>query len=370
MKSKVIRTDGSAAAFQYADKPDSTTLLNTFDADTPDAIASEVLELRKYAPDLRNPVEHLILAFPVGESPGEEKLLDVVTEYVQRMGLDQSKFPMKIELHRDKGSEELPKLDIHIHASRISADGSEVWGNQNSAKRSIKIAAELEMEFGLQRSPEPNPERKRTPTPEEVGMSERLGEALPRAILADHIDRAITASQADGSGLSGMIKRLNNNRVSVQLNTTKNGEIRGISFELRGWGGKQSPRVTGSSIGRQYSYSNIKRRLSDDPKLILDHTQQATHIPQPILTESAPDPSPHLCTDGDLANSTAAPTTTVEDVMESTEDMETAYARALRAAARAQRAADRIAQRSVGDQAGQAARDDVARHVRLRRPRL
>lgn len=105
---------------------------------------------------------HHSLSFADLEDPGDECLANLVTRYVQRMGLANHQWVCIV--HRDKAH-----VHVHLAINRIGFDG-EWWNATHDFERAQVVAGKVEVEFGIVTVPRP-----------------RLRDAIAKALIDEKI---------------------------------------------------------------------------------------------------------------------------------------------------------------------------------------
>jgi hypothetical protein len=100
-----------------------------------------------------NNVVRISLNFDPAEKIPDEKMRDLVTRYMQAMGMEQQ--PFLVYRHHDTAHPHL-----HVLTTNIRADGSRIETNKPTLYKSHQITRELEKEFSLQRNKRANQEEK------------------------------------------------------------------------------------------------------------------------------------------------------------------------------------------------------------------
>lgn len=244
---KIKRGTGFKGVLQYAlENGRGVVIGGNLSADAPQIMQQEFLTARALRPDIEKAVWHNSLRLPPDEKIGAEKWARIADEYMQRMGFSELHQRTYI-LHDDAEGQH-----IHIIANRIALDGK-VYLGQNENLESTRIIADLERTYDLTITKSRDYENdglKKAPTKDEIEMSIRTGEAPPKLKIQTAIDAALEA----GVELPQFIERVESAGITVTLNLASTGRISGISFEL------DSIAFKGSSLGKQYSYSNLEKR--------------------------------------------------------------------------------------------------------------
>jgi hypothetical protein len=96
----------------------------------------------QFWPEKEKPVFHAALTFPRGEDPGNEKMVEIAREYLQKIGMHGTQYA--VVKHTDK-----EHLHMHIIANRINNEGK-IIGQGLIVERGIKAARELTRGHHLQ----------------------------------------------------------------------------------------------------------------------------------------------------------------------------------------------------------------------------
>ncbi|MBJ3665045.1 relaxase/mobilization nuclease domain-containing protein, partial [Salmonella enterica subsp. enterica serovar Braenderup] len=205
----------------------------------PRELSREFSAVRQLRPDIGKPVWHCSLSLPPGERLSAEKWEAVTTDFMQRMGFDQTNTPWVAVRHQDTD-----KDHIHIVASRVGLDGK-VWLGQWEARSAIEATQELEHTHGLTLTPglgDARAERRKL-TDKEINMAVRTGDEPPRQRLQRLLDEAVK----DKPTAPELADRLHAAGVGVRANLASTGRMNGFSFEVAGVPFK------GSDLGKGYT---------------------------------------------------------------------------------------------------------------------
>ena len=108
----------------------------------PRLMAEDFERQHRLMPEKEKPVFHSALTFPPGERLEDERLVEIAKEYLRRIGMVNTQYALV--KHTDK-----EHLHVHVLANRVNNDGEPI-GKGLIIERSMKAAAELTREYGLQ----------------------------------------------------------------------------------------------------------------------------------------------------------------------------------------------------------------------------
>ena len=253
MKAKVSRGGGFRGALNYvfdvgrevSHTKNAERIGGNMSGQAPRELSREFSAVRQLRPDIGKPAWHCSLSLPPGERLTTEKWEVVASDFMQRMGFDQSNTPWVAVRHQDTD-----KDHIHILASRIGLDGK-VWLGQWEARRAIVATQELEHIHGLTLTPglgDVRAERRKL-TDKEINMAVRTGEEPPRQRLQRLVDEAVR----DKPTAAELAERLQAAGVGVRANLASTGRMNGFSFEIDGIPFK------GSDLGKNYTWTGLQK---------------------------------------------------------------------------------------------------------------
>lgn len=203
---------------------------------------------------IKKAVWHNSLRLPKGEKVDDARWVEIGDAYMRKMGFSEA-FPRIYVLHDDYEGQH-----IHIVASRVGADGSVFYG-QNENLRSTQVIASLEKDFALTITkgvdlddegkivmPDVKPLRKK-----EIEKAVRTGETPARVVLQEAVESAL-------SGRPTTLKFMERlERAGVVVKASFKGEIfNGFAFEYGGL------HFSASELGDKYKFSRLKRRIRYD----------------------------------------------------------------------------------------------------------
>ncbi|MFO5463220.1 relaxase/mobilization nuclease domain-containing protein, partial [Salmonella enterica] len=253
MKAKVSRGGGFRGALNYVfdvgkeatHTKNAERVGGNMAGNDPRELSREFSAVRQLRPDIGKPVWHCSLSLPPGERLSAEKWEAVTTDFMQRMGFDQTNTPWVAVRHQDTD-----KDHIHIVASRVGLDGK-VWLGQWEARSAIEATQELEHTHGLTLTPglgDARAERRKL-TDKEINMAVRTGDEPPRQRLQRLLDEAVK----DKPTAPELADRLHAAGVGVRANLASTGRMNGFSFEVAGVPFK------GSDLGKGYTWAGLQK---------------------------------------------------------------------------------------------------------------
>jgi hypothetical protein len=254
MKAKVSRGGGFRGALNYifdvgreaSHMKNAERIGGNMSGQVPRELSREFSAIRQLRPDIRKPAWHCSLSLPPGERLTTEKWAVVASDFLQRMGFDQSSTPWVAVRHQDTD-----KDHIHILVSRIGLDGR-IWLGQWEARRAIETTQELEHIHGLTLTPglgDVRAERRKL-TDKEINMAVRTGEEPPRQRLQRLLDEAVRGEPTAPE----LAERLQAAGVGVRANlASSTGRMNGFSFEIDGISFK------GSDLGKTYTWTGLQK---------------------------------------------------------------------------------------------------------------
>lgn len=237
MKANVVRGNGFRGVLDYTGDPEKSVGIvgGNMSGSTPRELSAEFSAVRQQRPDAKRPVWHCSLALPAGEDVDAATWERIASRFMELMEFgDQHQFcAFK---HEDTANRH-----IHIVGSRIALDGS-LWHGKWEARRAIEATQTLEREFGLTITPglrDPDdPSQAKAPSSNEIQMSARTDQPLPRVVLQQIVDEAI----GDGEqSILAFIERIEAAGATAIPNVAKDRANERLFIQLRG-GAFQSQR--------------------------------------------------------------------------------------------------------------------------------
>lgn len=200
-------------------------------------------------PNLSNPVQHIILAFPPGEDLQDEKLAEIAREYLRELDIIQTQYV--VVSHREKEHKHL-----HIVLNRVGNDGRTIKDNFLGL-RGKKKAQELTQRHGL--TPAEKKDLKKTHI-RQMNAQDRTRYEIYQAIQNGLV------KARDIAELEGMLKATQIETIYKYKGQTK--EVQGVSFK------KGQFRYKGSDIDRRFSYRNLQKILDQKREIKLHPGKQ------------------------------------------------------------------------------------------------
>lgn len=201
---------------------------------------------------IRRPIVHIIgRAAPQDGELTNETLRNLAKDTLTGLGLDPSAFPYYAQSHLD---DEGTRNHFHIIATRLAMDGK-VWKGEREGERCWEIKTVLEKKYGLHVTESREEFEKGggitlKRTHEEHHLKKR-DEMSKKELMA----LAIINSIKDSEGKWTFFKaHLHHHLISVEKIERASGH-HGIIFKLGDF------KITGSKLGRHFSYSNIQKQI-------------------------------------------------------------------------------------------------------------
>jgi hypothetical protein len=139
---------------------------------------------RQLRPDCKKAIWSCSLSLPPADGRREaSEWLEIAETFLEKMGVDIKTHAWAAHRHQHENDH------IHLRLCRIGADGR-LWNQEHSAKRAIKICAELEAEFDLA-THDRTPSKKKRPTMAETQKFNRKGIPMSRTIIQNAVDQII-----------------------------------------------------------------------------------------------------------------------------------------------------------------------------------
>lgn len=247
MIAKIKRGNGFRGVLDYALEKEGGLLIGgNMLGQTPRELSSEFRIAREADTEAINPVWHCSISLCPGEHLDDIQWQSVVDRYTQKLGFTENN-PYVIVKHNDTEHDH-----VHIIASRISYTG-QLYGGQNDGLKSQKILPAFEKEYGLTIVNREKAQKK-TLTRTEREKELRLGKPAPRKYLQEAVESILVKGFSDHLEFSNELEKKG---IKTVFNTTKAGDVRGVSFGYEGLTFK------GSSLGKKYSWNKIKYHIKE-----------------------------------------------------------------------------------------------------------
>ena len=200
--------------------------------------------VRQLRPRLGKAVYHVSLSLPYEDTLCDKQFTSLGMDYLMSMGFDDNQYIMY--RHQDQEHEH-----IHIIANRVKFSG-ELVSDSKDYERSEQLVRKLELEYNLSQLEDNKLTRNATITQKEIQKVFRTGEPPMKLILQYHLENSISNSK----NTTELIRELDAKNISPKFNLSKStGRVTGISFRYK------ETLYKGSSLGRQYSWNNIIKRI-------------------------------------------------------------------------------------------------------------
>ena len=262
MKVKVDRGTGARGLASYIlDEEENSTGLKlpeivggNCSGTTAVEIGREIGMMGKLRPDCKKHVWHCSLSLSAGERCESEKWNQITKRFLEIMELAPEQRPYISVRHNDTNYDH-----IHIETSRIDFSGN-IWAGKFEAIKAIEATQQLEKEFGLtitagfeidKETGKRKKKDKATPTANEINMSARTGEALPKMVLQGIIDNVLTGEKLSATAFCEQLEAAG---VIVIPNIASTGKLNGFAFKYN-----KIP-FKGSDLGDSYKLKKLEER--------------------------------------------------------------------------------------------------------------
>ncbi|WP_423997365.1 relaxase/mobilization nuclease domain-containing protein [Maribacter sp. IgM3_T14_3] len=200
--------------------------------------------VRQLRPRLGKAVYHVSLSLPYEDTLSDKQFTSLGMDYLTGMGFEDNQYIMY--RHQDQEHEH-----IHIIANRVKFSG-ELVNDSKDYERSERLVRKMELKYSLSQLEDNKLTRKATITHKEIQKAFRTGEPPLKLTLQYHLENAISNSK----NTSEFKRELGAKNISAKFNVSKStGRVTGISFRYK------EIIYKGSSLGRQYSWNNIIKRI-------------------------------------------------------------------------------------------------------------
>lgn len=236
---------------------------------SPAGLAKEFQQVANLRAEIEKPVWHSSLALPKGDKLTDRQWNQVVTDYLQGLGLDYQTTPYVVVRHQNTESDH-----VHIAASRVSLS-AKLYLGRNEHLIATQLTQKLELKHNLTITPGPDhkaPAKALKTT--EKAMQQRTGKVPPRRQLQLSIDKILK----DNSSLTAdeFIEKLAQAGISAKPNLSKSGKMSGFSFQINNIAFKAS------RLGKQYGWQALEKRLQQ-PQQQVKATPAPPEAPKPVF---------------------------------------------------------------------------------------
>jgi hypothetical protein len=217
---------------------------------------------RQLRPDCKKAIWSCSLSLPPADGRREAAEWGQIAEsFLRKMGVHIKTHAWAAHRHQHDNDH------IHIRLCRVSSAGT-LWNQEHSAKRAIKICADLEDEFNLE-SHDRTPAKKKRPTMAETQIFERKGIPMSRTTIQTAVD-SIIAAHPQGIDFKELQALLKAQQIDVQP-YAPSGVLKGVSYL------HDSVKWPGSKIGSDYSAGLTGRGV-----------RYVAEVPQGVTPTAAP----------------------------------------------------------------------------------
>lgn len=188
-------------------------------------------------PSVHNVVFHGILSFYPGEKIGDEKMIEIAREYLQKMNISDTQFSITRHIDRDH-----PHL--HIIANLVNNKGETIKDNWIGLKGK-KVAQQLTLNYGLKEA-----------IPKNLSLThlERLNEKESNRYVIYQVILEMLPHSKTLDDLKEKLARKNIETLYKYKGQTK--ELQGISFKIGNF------KYKGSEIDRKFSVKNLEKAIN------------------------------------------------------------------------------------------------------------
>ena len=242
MMAKNVQGNNFAAAINYLLNRKEASILATKGVRQNDKEALiRSFEIQAKVNPIAKPVAHISLDFSAQDKAKltDEKMIEIATEYIKRMGYENTQLLMVRHCDREHPH-------VHLILNRIDFDGKRI-SDQNERIRSTKICRELTLKHDLYLSScKENVKRHRLREPDATKY--RIYDALCK-----HMPRSKSWAELQ--------KRLKREGITVSFKTKGSTDtIEGVRFTMN------DMTFNGSKVDRQFSYSKIDFALQQNQR--------------------------------------------------------------------------------------------------------
>ncbi|WP_350327098.1 relaxase/mobilization nuclease domain-containing protein [Pectobacterium aroidearum] len=228
-------------------------------------------------PDVVKPVWHNSLRLPKNEALTSSKWEIIADDYMKRIGFSETHLRCYV-LHDDADGQH-----IHIIASRIDLVNGKLYLGKNENLISTRIIQQLERDYSLTRTKEPelvvspspashyppslsreSPTQKpmgAIPKPKKLSRNEAMmekykGEPSPKSVIQEALEALLAGKPSTTEFVTQLVAR----NIRVVPNIASTGKMNGFSFEYQGIAFKAS------QLGKVYSWSPLQSKLDYIPE--------------------------------------------------------------------------------------------------------
>jgi hypothetical protein len=209
-------------------------------------LTREFEAVRQQRPDIRKPVEHVVLSFAYNDRPlSNEEMARVADEYLKRRGHDLDRLQYVVVRHRDKDHQH-----CHVLLNRVRTDRTVVPQQYREYLRNKETCRALERDFGLRPVRNERPRSgERAPTRGEDRMMRDRGVTSEK----EQLKAVILDAARDQPTMTELVRRLQAKGVQVRPNIARTGHVSGMSYRL------DRVAVKGSVLGRGFSFEGLQK---------------------------------------------------------------------------------------------------------------
>ena len=206
-------------------------------------LANQYKDCASQNPKLEKYVWHQSFSFPQNEAIEKEKIQEISKDFSKQFGFDNNQ--MIVFQHNDTAHKH-----FHIVANRIDFNGKTTATDKNNYRKIGNFCREMELKHQL------------TQTPNMKCLSYKLEKAhkitheYSKSDIAEGIKESIKKHLPNSKTMEELGKNLANEKIKMY-------QGRGIAFFDKA----SKAKFKGSDLGRDYSLSNLEKKLGQEPKI-------------------------------------------------------------------------------------------------------
>ena len=210
---------------------------------------------------VQKPVAHISLSPSPKEEVSDEKMLWLVSEYMDRMGFKECQWV--VAKHSDTETPDgKTRPHYHIIANRVKISDNKVVPEWQDWKRTEKILRDLEKDFGMaevasswevERSA-PSTGQQRRKNRERAEYETGLRSSPPDEPIKVILQRGIDEAALNKITMPQLMVRLEEEwGITARVGITRTGKIKGISYS------KDGVHLSGTQLGKAYTFPGLQK---------------------------------------------------------------------------------------------------------------
>lgn len=300
MIGKITKGLNFRGVIDYLVRKGKGTILETSSTfDQPEEIGQMVEEFELTCsrnPNVDRVVTHISLSFAEEDGEIDEEVkIEIGRQVIDALGYSNCHYLMVAHDREDKAGHRSNHKHDHMHIALTSVDFDGKWVSDSwNFSKLEKVLRNVEEERGLRRVPCSWEKKKLDRVPAEVVLGQKMqgsqknpNKELP---LRENLQAAVTMAAGESRSVGEMAQRLAHQDIETRLNITRNGEVRGISYQMEGVK-FQGSQLYDASAPKLESVHGI-RKIKTDHESILNIKQGKDFLltlPLPALAVSPQD---------------------------------------------------------------------------------